>query len=159
MNRFPLKSEDVVMRIKCDIHPWMVAYVGVVPHPYFAVSGTDGSFTHRARARRTPHDPDVARAIRTPDTDRGRKGGPDGDRRFRLHGKEKPSPPPDVRDLVIPGDAAGDHADCRTLTRAGCANAANFPRRNRHAITSEVRLSARPPRLRPIISGYHAQRV
>lgn len=32
------------MKIKCDIHPWMNAYVGVVPHPYFAVTQEDGSF-------------------------------------------------------------------------------------------------------------------
>jgi hypothetical protein len=44
MNTFQLKNEDVVMRIKCDIHPWMITYVGVTSHPYFAVSGTDGSF-------------------------------------------------------------------------------------------------------------------
>jgi plastocyanin len=39
-----LKGPDVVMRVGCDIHSWMVAYVGVVEHPYFAVSGADGSF-------------------------------------------------------------------------------------------------------------------
>ena len=33
------------MKVKCDIHPWMNAYVGVVDHPYFAVTGDDGSFT------------------------------------------------------------------------------------------------------------------
>ncbi len=32
------------MKVKCDIHPWMNAYVGVVDHPYFAVTGPDGSF-------------------------------------------------------------------------------------------------------------------
>ena len=40
-----LKGPDVMMRIGCDIHSWMVAYVGVETHPYYAVSGTDGSFT------------------------------------------------------------------------------------------------------------------
>jgi len=44
MSTFQLKSEDVVMRIKCDLHPWMVTYVGVAAHPYFAVSGADGAF-------------------------------------------------------------------------------------------------------------------
>lgn len=32
------------MKVKCDIHPWMNAFVAVVPHPYFAVTGPDGSF-------------------------------------------------------------------------------------------------------------------
>ncbi len=38
---------EAVIEVKCDIHPWMRAYVGVFSHPYFAVSGTDGSFTLR----------------------------------------------------------------------------------------------------------------
>jgi hypothetical protein len=29
---------------KCDVHKWMTAYVGVVEHPFFAVTGGDGSF-------------------------------------------------------------------------------------------------------------------
>jgi hypothetical protein len=32
------------MKIKCDIHPWMNAYVGVVPHPWYAVTGESGAF-------------------------------------------------------------------------------------------------------------------
>ncbi len=32
------------MKVKCDIHPWMNAYVAVVDHPFFAVTGADGSF-------------------------------------------------------------------------------------------------------------------
>ena len=34
-----------MLHIKCDIHAWMNSYVGIVDHPYFAVTGTDGSFT------------------------------------------------------------------------------------------------------------------
>lgn len=36
---------EVVVPFKCDVHPWMNAYVGVLDHPYYAVSGEDGSFT------------------------------------------------------------------------------------------------------------------
>lgn len=30
---------------KCNVHPWMAAYAVVLDHPYFGVSGEDGSFT------------------------------------------------------------------------------------------------------------------
>ena len=30
--------------VKCNIHSWMHAYIGVVEHPYFAVTGADGTF-------------------------------------------------------------------------------------------------------------------
>jgi len=33
-----------ILRLQCDVHAWMVAFVGVVGHPYFAVTGADGSF-------------------------------------------------------------------------------------------------------------------
>ena len=42
--RFTLKKEELMLRLACDVHRWMTAYVGVVSHPYFAVSGPDGSF-------------------------------------------------------------------------------------------------------------------
>lgn len=35
---------EVLVRIKCDVHPWMFAYMGVVDHPYFAVSDKEGNF-------------------------------------------------------------------------------------------------------------------
>jgi plastocyanin len=38
------KAESV-FQIKCDVHPWMSAYVGVFTHPFFATTGTDGKFT------------------------------------------------------------------------------------------------------------------
>jgi len=31
--------------IKCDIHPWMKAYIQVMPHPFYDVTGKDGKFT------------------------------------------------------------------------------------------------------------------
>ena len=36
---------EVMIPISCSVHPWMRSYVGVVAHPYFAVTGDDGSFT------------------------------------------------------------------------------------------------------------------
>ena len=43
--KFPLKTEEVMLRIKCDVHPWMVGYIGVAAHPYFAVTDAAGAFT------------------------------------------------------------------------------------------------------------------
>ncbi len=37
------KAEDAV-RIKCDVHPWMNAYLWVVDHPYFSITDTNGKF-------------------------------------------------------------------------------------------------------------------
>jgi plastocyanin len=34
-----------VFQIKCDVHPWMSAYIGVFTHPFFSVTSTDGKFT------------------------------------------------------------------------------------------------------------------
>jgi uncharacterized membrane protein/plastocyanin len=36
---------EVPVRAKCDVHPWMSAFLGVVAHPYFAVSGKEGEFS------------------------------------------------------------------------------------------------------------------
>lgn len=35
---------EVMMKTKCDVHPWMGAWIGVVPHAGFDVSGEDGAF-------------------------------------------------------------------------------------------------------------------
>jgi plastocyanin len=37
-------KEEGMFLVKCDVHPWMNAYVGVFTNPYFAVSGTDGKY-------------------------------------------------------------------------------------------------------------------
>jgi len=36
--------EEVAIPVKCNVHPWMKAYVGVIGSPYFQVTGKDGSF-------------------------------------------------------------------------------------------------------------------
>jgi plastocyanin len=36
---------EPIFQIKCDVHPWMTAYVGVFTHPFFSVTGKDGKFT------------------------------------------------------------------------------------------------------------------
>ena len=37
--------EEVMVPVKCNIHPWMRAYIGVVSHPFFAVTGDDGTYS------------------------------------------------------------------------------------------------------------------
>jgi plastocyanin len=38
-------TAEVMVPMKCDVHAWMNAWVGVVNHPYFAVTGPDGAFS------------------------------------------------------------------------------------------------------------------
>lgn len=38
-------SEEVLFPVTCNVHPWMRSYIGVSPHPFFAVTGEDGTFT------------------------------------------------------------------------------------------------------------------
>jgi hypothetical protein len=40
----PMKAAEY-FRVKCDVHPWMSAYVAVFEHPYFAVTKDDGTFS------------------------------------------------------------------------------------------------------------------
>ena len=37
-------NAEVMVVVRCDVHPWMRAYVAVLDHPYFAMSAEDGSF-------------------------------------------------------------------------------------------------------------------
>lgn len=36
---------ETLIPIKCNQHPWMTAWVGVMEHPFYTVSAKDGSFT------------------------------------------------------------------------------------------------------------------
>ena len=36
---------EVMIPFKCDVHPWMQSYLAVLDHPFFGVSGSDGSFS------------------------------------------------------------------------------------------------------------------
>ena len=40
-----LDAPETMMHVKCDVHPWMSAYVGVVSNPYYAVTAADGTYT------------------------------------------------------------------------------------------------------------------
>ena len=39
------KAKEVMVPFKCDVHGWMNAYVAVMDHPYYAVTGNDGTFS------------------------------------------------------------------------------------------------------------------
>lgn len=45
-----MKSDPFIMKqaeifkVKCDVHPWMSAFVGVFEHPFHCVTGEDGAF-------------------------------------------------------------------------------------------------------------------
>lgn len=48
LKKIPLTTEfgeEDPMKVACDYHGWMSAWVGIFEHPYFAVTGDDGSFT------------------------------------------------------------------------------------------------------------------
>jgi plastocyanin len=42
---FTFDKPEPFLKFRCDVHPWMFAWVTVVDSPYFAVSGKDGKFT------------------------------------------------------------------------------------------------------------------
>src|SRR6266404_2661773 len=44
VNEKSFPTPEVMVRFKCDVHPWMFAYVGVLDHPYYTVTGKDGTF-------------------------------------------------------------------------------------------------------------------
>ena len=40
--KFP--RQEVMIPVKCNVHPWMKSYIGVLPHPFFSVTDENGSF-------------------------------------------------------------------------------------------------------------------
>ena len=44
-NSLVFDAPEVLIRVKCDVHPWMQAWIGVLADPFFAVTGDDGTFT------------------------------------------------------------------------------------------------------------------
>ena len=41
---FSFSKPENFLKIKCDVHQWMFAWVSIFDHPYFAVSAKDGTF-------------------------------------------------------------------------------------------------------------------
>jgi hypothetical protein len=42
---FKFAAPEQFMRVECNVHPYMVAYISVIDSPYFAVTDKDGNFT------------------------------------------------------------------------------------------------------------------
>ena len=40
-------AEEVGVRLKCDVHGWMLSWAGVFDHPFHGVTGADGTVTMR----------------------------------------------------------------------------------------------------------------
>ena len=45
VNDVKLSADEVMMRVKCDVHGWMSSWAGVLEHPFYAVSDATGGFT------------------------------------------------------------------------------------------------------------------
>jgi len=41
---YRVKSEEVMLPLHCGVHPWMTGFLGIVRHPYFAVTSSTGGF-------------------------------------------------------------------------------------------------------------------
>jgi plastocyanin len=102
---FQLKQEEVMLRLKCDVHRWMTAYIGVVSHPYFAVSGTGGTFEIAnvpvgTYTIQTWHERfgSLTRPVRV-------TAGATAIVDVPYTGEEKPPPTADARELIVPRSA------------------------------------------------------
>lgn len=40
-----LDQPEVMIPVKCDVHPWMSGHIGVLSHPFYSVTAADGSFS------------------------------------------------------------------------------------------------------------------
>ena len=104
---FSMRGEEMMLRITCDIHSWMNIFVGVVNHPYFAVSGGDGSFEiagvpagrQTVQVWHERYGPLTAEAIVTPDAPAVVD--------FTYLGTEKAAPASSVASLVLPAGGQG----------------------------------------------------
>jgi len=43
--RHGFSEPEIMIPLKCDVHRWQMAYIGVLPHPYFSVTGDGGAFS------------------------------------------------------------------------------------------------------------------
>ena len=98
---YKLKAGEI-LRITCDNHTWMTAYIAILDNPYFAVTAADGTFT-------IPNVPAGKQTIRvwhevmgpqtqTVDVQAGKMTTVD----FTFMSGQKPAPGASIHELVIP---------------------------------------------------------
>jgi plastocyanin len=44
LNTVKFTTPEVMVKVKCDVHPWMGTWIGVLDHPFFAVTDAEGKF-------------------------------------------------------------------------------------------------------------------
>src|SRR5206468_3255765 len=101
---FKPKNEEVMLHLKCDVHNWMNAYIGIVTNPYFAVTNTMGTFqidkvpagSYTIQAWQEKYGP-ITKTITV-------KAGAVTTVELSYTGKEKPSMA--ARELIVPTDIA-----------------------------------------------------
>jgi plastocyanin len=106
--KYQLKIEEVMLHVRCDVHSWMTGYIGVVSHPYFAVTAATGAFmiANVPAGKQTLqvwHE-QYGALTQTVDV----KAGGTTTVEFAYTGNEKPSPSQTafaVQELVVPADA------------------------------------------------------
>jgi plastocyanin len=42
---YTFPKPEMFLKFQCDVHPWMFAWASIFDHPYFSISGKDGTFT------------------------------------------------------------------------------------------------------------------
>ena len=45
MKEVTLDKPEVMIPVRCDVHPWMSGHIGVTSHPFFSVSDGMGAFS------------------------------------------------------------------------------------------------------------------
>ena len=44
VNGVKFTVQEVMVKVKCEVHPWMASWIGVLDHGFFAVTAADGKF-------------------------------------------------------------------------------------------------------------------
>jgi hypothetical protein len=99
-----LNAVEIMLRLKCDVHTWMTAYVGIVNHPYFAVSNDMGAYeiakvpagTYTIETWHEKYGPLTQKIVV--------KAGAATTLDFMYTGAEKPPAKASIQELRIPGD-------------------------------------------------------